>query len=95
MKAIQTSLIEIALRTLGADERRKVQAWFDHLGNWENDSFVRECSHKLNAAEEVYVLKADGEIRIFFRLEGDRITPLDLATKATLLGFGHLPETGR
>jgi hypothetical protein len=93
MKVIQTPPVEIALRTLGDDERRQMSAWFGHLGDWERDAFVREHAHKLNG-EDVYVLKA-GEMWIFFRLEKDRITILDLATDATIRTFGRLPETAR
>jgi mRNA-degrading endonuclease RelE of RelBE toxin-antitoxin system len=95
MNVIQTPPVEIALRTLGDEDRQRVSAWFDHLGNWEKDAYVREHSQKLNSAENVYVLKTSGDIRIFFRLEQDRIVILDIATKATILSSGHVSEAGR
>jgi hypothetical protein len=92
---IQTPPVDIALRTLGDEDRRRVEAWFDHLKNWENDPFVRAHSQELPSADDVYVLKAGGEIRIFFRLETGRIVILDIATKATILSSGHVSVPGR
>lgn len=88
MNVVQTPPVEIALRTLGDEDRRKVLAWFDHLANWKDDPFVRQHSHKLPSGDDVYVLKTNGEFRIFFRLEKERIVILDIATKATILSFG-------
>jgi hypothetical protein len=95
MKVIQTTPVEIALRTLGDDERRKVGAWFDHLRNWETDSFIRQQSRKLDSEDNVYILKTTGDLWIFFRLEADQIVLLDLATTATLSSFGHLSGAGQ
>jgi mRNA-degrading endonuclease RelE of RelBE toxin-antitoxin system len=95
MKVQQTQPVEIALRTLGEDDRQKVLAWFDHLRNWETDPYVREHSRKLNSAENVYVLKAGTDIRIFYRLEQDTIVVLDIANKSTIDKFSHVPEHGR
>ena len=93
MNVIHSQPVEIALRTLGEDDRQSVTAWFDHLANWENDEFVRRSSHELNSGEKVYVLKANSDLRIFFRLDSEKIEVLDIATKATILNFGH-PEHG-
>ena len=69
-------------------------AWLDHLRNWENDSFVRDHSKKLKADDNVYILRTSDDIRVFFRLEKDRIIVLDLATKATIVSFGQMTGTG-
>ncbi len=95
MNVIQTRPVEIALRTLGDEDRQKVLVWFNHLGNWENDPVVRARSQKLPSADSVYVLKTSGEFRIFFRLEKNRIVILDIATKATILSSGHVSATGQ
>jgi hypothetical protein len=89
MNVIQTPPVEIAMRTLGAEDRQKVCAWFDHLKNWERDSFVRERSTKLPSGGDVYVLKTSDDFRIFFRLKRDRIEILDIATRAGILSAGH------
>ncbi len=95
MNVVQTPPVEIAIRTLGEDDRRTVWAWFEHLRNWENDPFTRQHSQKLPSADNVYVLKTTNDFRIFFRLEKDRIVILDIATKATILSSGHVSETSR
>jgi len=89
MNVIQTPPVEIALRTLDDEDRRRVWAWFEHLTNWEKDQFVREHSQKLNSADDIYVLRTSGDLRIFFRLEKDRIIILDIARKAAILSSGH------
>jgi hypothetical protein len=95
MKVIQTPPVEIALRTLGNEDRQKVLAWIDHLKNWEADAFTRGRAKRLNSSDNVYVLKTSGGFRIFFRLEPQRIVLLDIATEATLSSFGHNSEPGR
>jgi hypothetical protein len=95
MNVILTQPVEIALRTLGDDDQRRVRVWIDYLRNWEKDTFVREHSQKLNAADSVYVFKTSSDIRIFFRVEKDRIVILDIATKATILSSGNPSGTGQ
>jgi len=95
MNVIQTPPVEIALRTLGDDDRQRVSAWFGHLANWENDQFVRQHSQKLNSAENVYVLRTSGDLRIFFRLEKNGIVILDIARKATIMSSGHIAGHGQ
>jgi hypothetical protein len=88
MKVNLTPPVEIALRTLGEEDRQQVRAWLGHLGNWEKDVYVREHAAKLPDDDGVYVLKAGAKFRIFFRLEPNQIEILDIATKATLMSFG-------
>ena len=95
MNVILTQPVEIALRTLGEEDRLRVTAWFEHLKHWEKDDYVRRRSQKLNPDEEVYVLKTNTDLRIFFRLEQDRIEILDIARKDTIIQFGHGTRTGR
>jgi mRNA-degrading endonuclease RelE of RelBE toxin-antitoxin system len=95
MKVILMPAVEIALRTLGEDDRRTVLAWLDQLGDWENSPTARKHSHKLPSGDNVYLLKTNGEFRIFFKLEADRIVILDIATKATILSSGHISVTGQ
>ena len=92
MNVIQTQPVEIALRTLGEEDRQKVVAWLDHLKNWENDAFVRGQAKQVGPDDRVFVLNTSTDFVIFFRLEKDRIVLLDVATKATLLSFGRVAE---
>jgi hypothetical protein len=77
--------VEIALRTLDAKEKQRVFAAFDRLRNWDKDEIVRRNSHKLDEFEDVYVLKATGDMRLFFKLQGKQITVLDIAKKSTIV----------
>jgi hypothetical protein len=78
--------VDIALRTLRPEKRRRVHAWFDHLKNWDNDDHVRRISHRL-PFEDVYVLNATDGLRIFFHKGTDAITVLDIASKETIDQF--------
>jgi hypothetical protein len=89
-KIVTTQPVDIALRTLAADEVGQVHAWFDSLRNWDNDETVRRNSQPLGRMPDIYVLRTTTDIRIFFRLEPDTITILDIARKPTVLTSGHL-----
>ena len=94
MNVTVTPPVEMALRTLGDEDRQRVRAWFDKLRNWRHDSDIREKSQKLGS-DSVHVLKAGNDIRIFFRPEQTQIVILDLATKSTILSFGHSAVAGQ
>ena len=87
---VTTPPVDIALRTLDPDSVRKVHAWFDNLKNWENDATVRKNSQALEGVPDVYVLRTTTDIRIFFTIEGERITILDIAKKPAILTSGQL-----
>jgi hypothetical protein len=93
-KTVTTPAVDIALRTMDTDEVRRISAWFNHLSNWDNDPFVRSHSHSLEGFPGVYVLRTSTDIRIFFRIDGDRITILDVAKKAAIYTSGHIPGVG-
>jgi hypothetical protein len=40
-KIVTTPPVDIALRTMDADDVRRVHAWFDQLRNWDTDEYVR------------------------------------------------------
>jgi hypothetical protein len=95
MKVIVAQPVEIALRTLGQDDRQKVQTWLGHLQNWEQDAFVRSRSHKLQSPDNVYVLRTSTDVRIFFTLDGDTITVLDVARRDAIMTSGHPSGLGK
>jgi mRNA-degrading endonuclease RelE of RelBE toxin-antitoxin system len=88
MKVLSLQPVKIALRTLSDKDRRQVFAWFDHLKNWKNDETVRNNSHLLADSDDVYVLKTTSDVRIFFKLQEDQITVLDIAMKSTIVNSG-------
>lgn len=49
-------------------------------------------AQRVNSSDNVYVLRASSDLRIFFRLEADRIVILDITTKELILKFGHVSE---
>src|SRR5437899_9845062 len=94
-KIVTTQPVDIALRSLDAEGVRKVHAWFDHLRNWDGDEFVRKHSHGLEGVPGVNVLKTSTDIRIFFRIDGNTITILDIAKKSAIMSSaGDTPEGG-
>lgn len=84
--------VEIALRTLDEDDRRRVTALIQALENWENDQSLRDRSQRLDTADDIYVLKTSTDLRIFFRVLLDRgkIVVLDIANKKTILASGSI-----
>jgi mRNA-degrading endonuclease RelE of RelBE toxin-antitoxin system len=93
MKLVLTPAVEVALRTLDDDNRRRVQSWFDHLANWNVDDYVRNHSHRLESIPDAYVLRTRTDLRIFFKVHGGTVTILDIATKQSILSSGYVSET--
>ncbi len=87
MKLVKTEPVEIGLRMLGDDDRRKVWAWIEHLANWETDAIIREHSRLIDPVENLYLLTTNTEYRVFFRLEDAQIVLLDIASESTLRLF--------
>jgi mRNA-degrading endonuclease RelE of RelBE toxin-antitoxin system len=87
-KIVITPAVEVALRTLDEENRRHVRSWFDRLANQDEDDFVRSHSHSLSSIPGVQVLKTSTDLRIFFRMEGNTITILDVAMKQSIIASG-------
>jgi mRNA-degrading endonuclease RelE of RelBE toxin-antitoxin system len=83
-EVITTPFVDVALRTLDDENRRKVKAWFDSLANWDGDEFVRKHSHSLDSLPGVYVLKTSSDWRIFFTIQGNTLTVVDIGTKQSI-----------
>jgi mRNA-degrading endonuclease RelE of RelBE toxin-antitoxin system len=90
MNVIVAEPAQIALRNLSADNRRRVWAWIENLKRWDTDLFVKQHSKKLNTSDNVYMLLTSTDVRIFFALEEDTITVLDVAKKATIISSGQI-----
>lgn len=86
--------VEIALRTLDPEGVRRAHAWFACLQRWDFDEVVRKNSEPLEDLPGVYVLRTTTDIRIFFRIEGDTVTILDIAKRAAILSSGHVSGDG-
>jgi mRNA-degrading endonuclease RelE of RelBE toxin-antitoxin system len=80
MKVIVPASVVAAIKTLGAEESRKVLSWLDHLQDWENDAHLRGSS-KAMSYENTYVLNTSDDMRIFFTLDVKKktITIVDIS----------------
>ncbi len=87
-KVVYAPAVDIALRSLAPDGVRRAHAWFGYLKRWDEDEVVRQNSVLLPGHDAVYVLRTTTDIRIFFKIEGDTITILDVAEKPTILTSG-------
>jgi mRNA-degrading endonuclease RelE of RelBE toxin-antitoxin system len=95
MKKVQYApAVELSLSSLDPDGVRRVQAWFDYLKQWDEDEVVRKNSLPLPGHPGVYVLKTTTDLRIFFRIDGDTITVLDIANRSAIIasGGGYVAE---
>ena len=95
MKKVECApAVELSMRSLDADGKRRVHAWFDYLKRWDEDEVVRNNSLALPGHTGVYVLKTTTDIRIFFRLEGGTITVLDVAKESAIMASGGISIGG-
>lgn len=89
MKNVQFApAVELSMSSLDLDGVQRVQAWFEYLKRWDEDEVVRKNSLPLPGHHGVYVLKTTTDIRIFFRIDGDMITVLDIAKQSAIIASG-------
>ena len=84
-KIVLSEDAEFTLRTLDPAGVRRVKSWFTYLKRWDTDEAVRQNSGPLEDMPGVYVLRTTTDLRIFFRIDGDTITILDIAKLAAIL----------
>ena len=84
--------MEIVLRNSRETERQKVLWWIDALEKWGTDPYIMENSKKLNDYDNTYMLITTSDLRLFFSVEKDEITVMDVARKATILA--SRPKSG-
>jgi hypothetical protein len=89
-KVVLAPAVEIAMQTLDPDGARRGHAWLSDLERWDTDEVVRRNSEPLQEMPGVYVMRTMTDIRIFFGIDGDTVTVLDVAKKAALLTSGHV-----
>jgi hypothetical protein len=93
-KIIYAPAVELSMSSLNPDGVRRVQAWFDYLSRWDEDESVRKHSLALPGHEGVQVLRTITGIWIFFRIDGDTITVLDVARNSAIVASGGLSNGG-
>jgi hypothetical protein len=84
---------QFAYSTLGPDERRLVDGWFEHLRNWHNDEFIRSKSKRLESDGEIYVFQTSADLVIAFEIAGSHVTVLSLFRKEALRKFATAEPT--
>jgi hypothetical protein len=82
-----TDHARIAYTALGPEDRRLVDAWFDHLRNWRSDEFIRSRSRRLKSEEEIYVFQTSTDIIIAFKIDGNKVIVLSIFRKEALRTF--------
>lgn len=92
-KVIVAPGVEIAMRSLDPDGVRRVHAWFDYLQRWDEDEVVRRNSIPLDSVPGVYVMRTTTDIRIFFRIDGNTVTVLDVAKTPAILTSGGVSRS--
>ena len=85
---------QIVLRNMGEEDRRKVWAWIDLLRKWDTDPYAQRHSRRLDPRDNAYMLLTNTDLRIFFTLDKDSITVLDVARKGTIISSGSISEAG-
>lgn len=82
-----TDHARIPYSALGQEERRIVDAWFDHLRNWKNDDFIRSKSKRLVSMENVYTFQTSTDLVIAFKIDADRVQIMSIFRKEALRPF--------
>jgi hypothetical protein len=84
-KVVTARAVDIALNALDRAGKRQVRAWFDYLKRWDEEEILRKSAFPLPGHEGVLVLRTTTDLWIFFTIEGDTITVLDVARTRTIL----------
>ena len=87
-----TEHAKMAYSSLGPDDRRLIDASFEHLQNWRNDDFIRSQSKRLGSDENIYVFRTSTDIRIAFSITDNRLSVLSIFRKEALRTFEALAE---
>lgn len=83
-KIVLTQSVAIALRTMKPGLRRIVWLWIQSLKHWDTSVSLRLDSVELEQPG-VFMLRKSNDYRIFFTVQGNTVTVLDVAKKAALL----------
>ncbi len=90
MQVVLSERVKFRLDTIGADDRKRITAWFDYLQNWEEDPFAKSRSVLLDIpGKSVYMFRTTTDLRIFYTVDlpNKTITVIDFATMDTIALF--------
>jgi hypothetical protein len=95
MKQVITSpTVEIALNSLRPEEVDQVQRWFDSLRRWDEDGEAKGLTVPLESIPDVYLMRTPGDLRVFFRIDGDTVTVVDVTRTRTILATAGVSAGG-
>ncbi|MGC8639219.1 MAG: hypothetical protein ACP5XB_04995 [Isosphaeraceae bacterium] len=78
--------------TLGVEDRRDIDVWFDQLRNWRNDPLIRSKSKHLKTGDETYTIQAGSDLVLAFKITDDAVTILAIFRKEALRPFEAMAE---
>lgn len=78
---------QIAVSSLGAEDRRLVHAWFDHLRHWHIDEFIRAHSIPLSSDDNSFAFETSTDLVIAFSILEDAVVILAIFRKDALRAF--------
>jgi hypothetical protein len=78
MKVVLDESVQMVLRVMNPDPVAQMHAWFNHLARWDTDEEVRKNCHPLQNTPGVFVMQTNSDLRIFFQVDGDTITVLEI-----------------
>lgn len=84
LKVELTDHADFALSTLHEADRRRVEAWFEHLRHWRSDDDVRSRSRRLAGDDDEYLSETGFGYVVAFRVEADRVKVMSIYRKETL-----------
>lgn len=84
-----TRPVKISLISMNDEDRRRAERWFDYLKGWGSDDFLAANSRKLPREGDVYELDTLTGIVIFFSVEGQEVSILDIVPRDKLDFFRH------
>jgi hypothetical protein len=87
-KIIDGPAAELSMRYLDPNSARRIRAWCDALRRWDEDEAVRSNSLALPNHPGVFVLRTTTDVRVFFRIDGDTVTVIDVTTAPVILASG-------
>ncbi len=79
---------EFAYKTLGSEDKTRIETWFRYLRNWRTDPALRtQFSKCLDPAEGIYSITTSTDYVIVFKITGDEAVILSILNKDMVRAF--------
>ncbi len=91
MQVVLAEPVQRSLATPSRDDRERVQTWFNYLSDWDRDPFVRDHSVPLQVeGKDVFMFRTSTDVRIFYTIDAEVLTVINVARKETVEASGRL-----